>query len=553
MLDSSLINPSEQAIPAKFDLMVQNNPFWQFERIVKWYEPNTAVEDRKRAEDVLRASESSLRQILDSIPGLVGVLSPTGKVELVNRQSLEYFGLTPAQLASWRTTDVVHPDDMPRVTAKFAHALETGTTMVDEHRYRRADGEYRWFDVRVSPVRDTEGWITRWYSFSIDVHDRKCAEEKLRRSEAFLAQGQRLNQTGTFAWNLDTDEITFSEQLCHIFEFDPNVPVTLEQIGTRIHSEDIPLFTKKVELARKDLDDHDYWIRLRTPDGRVKYLRTKSYGIRHRDGRLERIGAIQDVTERRLAEEVLGKLRSELAHMARVTSLGALTASIAHEVNQPLTGIVTNSGTCLRMLSADPPNIDGAREAARRAIRDGNRASEVITRLRALFSRKEATAESVELNEAAREVIALCSDELQRNRVILRQEFASDIPRITGDRVQLQQVILNLLRNASDAMSGVDDRPRMLAIRTEKDEGDCVRLTVQDTGVGITPQDLERLFEAFYTTKSDGMGMGLSVSRSIIERHSGRLWATPNDDSGATFSFSIPCKFDNVAEIQAAD
>jgi signal transduction histidine kinase len=204
------------------------------------------------------------------------------------------------------------------------------------------------------------------------------------------------------------------------------------------------------------------------------------------------------------------------------------------------------------MLANDPPNIDGARETARRMIRDSNRASEVITRLRKLFSKKETTIEPVDLNEATREIIALSLSDLQRNRVILRQELADGLPLIAGDRVQLQQVILNLLRNASDAMSGVDDRPRELIIRTERDECDCVRLTVKDTGVGITQHDMERLFEAFYTTKSDGMGMGLSVSRSIIERHSGRLWATPNDDPGATFSFSIPYKFDNVANIKTA-
>ena len=210
----------------------------------------------------------------------------------------------------------------------------------------------------------------------------------------------------------------------------------------------------------------------------------------------------------------------------------------------------TNANTCLRTLSADPPNIDVAREAARRAIRDGNRASEVIARLRALFSKKEATAESVDLNDAAREVIALCSDDLQRNRVLLRQEFANELRPVTGDRVQLQQVIFNLLRNASDAMSEVDDRPRVLVIRTERDEDECVRLTVEDTGVGITHGEMERLFDAFYSTKSDGMGMGLSVSRSIIEHHSGRLWATPNDGPGATFSFSIPCEFDSIPKIQ---
>jgi signal transduction histidine kinase len=193
------------------------------------------------------------------------------------------------------------------------------------------------------------------------------------------------------------------------------------------------------------------------------------------------------------------------------------------------------------MLAADPPNVDGARETARRTIRDGNRASDVITRLRALFSKKDATTESVDLNEATQEVIALSLSELQRGRVIVRVEFAEDLSPVTGDRVQLQQVILNLLRNASDAMSGVDDRPRKLLIRTERDERDHVRLTMQDAGVGLDPQNEAKLFEAFYSTKADGMGIGLSVSRSIIEGHHGRLWAAPNDGPGATFAFSIPC------------
>jgi C4-dicarboxylate-specific signal transduction histidine kinase len=218
-----------------------------------------------------------------------------------------------------------------------------------------------------------------------------------------------------------------------------------------------------------------------------------------------------------------------------------LTASIAHEVNQPLSGIITNAGTCLRMLDADPPNVDGARETARRTLRDGNRASDVMTRLRALFAKKDAATEPVDLNEATREVIALSLSELHRSRVILRQELADDLRPVTGDRVQLQQVILNLLLNASDAMSRVDDRPRQLVIRTERDKGDRVRLNVQDVGVGFEPQGVDKLFEAFYTTKSGGMGIGLSVSRSIIESHHGRLWAAPNDGPGATFSFSIPC------------
>jgi C4-dicarboxylate-specific signal transduction histidine kinase len=272
-----------------------------------------------------------------------------------------------------------------------------------------------------------------------------------------------------------------------------------------------------------------------------------AHATRDQNGRMEYIGAVQDVTERRLSEEALGKVRSELAHVARVTSLGALTASIAHEVNQPLSGIITNASTCLEMLAADPPDVDGARKTARRTIRDGNRAADVITRLRALFSKKETTLESMNLNEAAREVVALLRSELQRSRILLRTELADDLPPVTGDRVQLQQVILNLLLNASDAMSAIEDRPRRLVIRTARDESDRVRLAVQDAGVGFQPQDLPRVFETFYTTKNDGMGIGLSVSRSIIERHQGRLWATANDGPGATFSFSIPCATEEVA------
>jgi signal transduction histidine kinase len=215
-------------------------------------------------------------------------------------------------------------------------------------------------------------------------------------------------------------------------------------------------------------------------------------------------------------------------------------------VNQPLSGIVTNASTCLRMLAADPPNVDGARETARRTIRDGNRASEVISRLRSLYGKKDPTIESVDLNEATREVLALSLSELQKNRVILRPELAHDLPPVAGDRVQLQQVILNLLRNASDAMSTVDDRPRELLIRTEPDVNDRVCLSVSDVGIGFGPQATDKLFEAFYTTKNGGMGIGLSVSRSVIERHRGRLWATPNSGPGVTFSFSIPCNPENL-------
>jgi PAS domain S-box-containing protein len=373
-----------------------------------------------------------------------------------------------------------------------------------------------------------------------EVAERRRAEDALKRSKAFLAEGQRLSRIGGFSWRVETDEIKWSEELYRIFGFEPDVLVTLDLISTRVHPEDIPLLNDMVERARGAAGDFEYEYRLLMPDDSVKYLHLIAHGIRDPDGRLEYIGAVQDVTQRQISEEALAKARSELADVARVTSLATLTASIAHEVNQPLSGIVTNASTCLRMLTLDPPNVHGARETARRTIRDANRASDVITRLRALYGKKDTIAERVDLNHATREVIALSLSELKRNWVILRCELAADLPLVRGDRVQVQQVILNLLRNGSDAMNTVHDRPRELLIRTELDEGGRALLSVNDVGIGFDPQSMDKLFQPFYTTKNDGMGIGLSVSRSIIEQHGGRLWATPNDGPGATFSFSIP-------------
>jgi PAS domain S-box-containing protein len=510
------------------------------DRITGWYVLLTDIDDRKRAEDAIRASEHDLSSIINTIPMLAWSARPDGFCDFLNQRWLDFTGLSAEQARGSGWGAAIHPDDAKGLLDSWQMALVTGHLADVEVRMRRFDGEYRWFLLRASPLRDELGRIVKWYGTNTDIDDRKRAEEELQRSETFLAEGERLSLSGSFLWRLDTDEITFSEQLYRTFEFDRDAPVTFERIGSRVHSEDIPLLTDKIEAARSGNRALNYEIRLRMPNGSVKYLRTIARGTRDRDGRPEIIGAIQDITERRLAEDALSQARSDLAHVTRVTSLGVLTASIAHEVNQPLSGIITNAGTCLRMLAAEPPNVEGARETAKRTIRDGNRASELIIRLRALFSKKESTTEPVDLNEAAQEVIALSLCELQRNRVILRREFAVDLPVVTGDRVQLQQVILNLLKNASDAMSAVDDRPRQLQIRTERGTDDQVRLTVQDMGVGINPQAMDRLFQAFYSTKNDGMGIGLYVSRSIIERHYGRLWAEPNDGPGATFSFSIP-------------
>lgn len=370
--------------------------------------------------------------------------------------------------------------------------------------------------------------------------ERSQAEAHLKRSESLLAEGQRLSSTGTFSWRVATDDIQWSEESYRIHEVDLGISLTFELLTSRVHPEDLPLFMNHVERARRDAGDLDFEYRLRMPDGSTKHVHVVAHPTCDGAGQWEFIGAIQDVTSHCRSAEALSKVRSELAHVARVSSLGVLTASIAHEVNQPLSGIVTNANTCLRMLAASPPNVDGARETARRMLRDGNRAAAVVARLRALFSKKELEVEALDLNEAAREVIALSSSELRRSGVVLEAQLADDLPRVIGDRVQLQQVILNLLQNALDSMDGIHDRPRQLLIRTEREDADAVRFTLRDTGVGIDHRSIDKIFNAFYSTKRAGMGIGLAVSRSIIESHRGRIWAAANAGSGATFAFTIP-------------
>src|SRR5580700_4778266 len=503
------------------------------------------VEEKLQQEErELKRSEVRKAAIVDSALDCIVTIDHEGCITEFNPAAERTFGYRRNDVLGRPLANVIVPLSLREKHRQgFARYLATGDARVLGKRIEmtavRADGSE--FPVELAITRIPLEGPPSFTGYLRDITERRRARQELLRSEAFLAEAQHLSRIGSFSWRVLTDEITWSEQLYRIFQIDPGAQVTFELIGTRIHPEDLSVFQEHIERSRRDRSNVQLEFRLQMPEGAIKYVHVAAH-IRGDHDQLEYIGAVQDVTERRASEEALSKARSELSQVARVTSLGVLTASIAHEVNQPLSGIVTNASTCLRMLAADPPKVDGARETARRTIRDGNRASEVISRLRSLYGKKDPTIESVDLNEATREVIALSLSELQRNRVILRPELADDLPPVIGDRVQLQQVILNLLRNASDAMSTVDDRSRDLLIRTEPDRDDRVRLSVTDVGIGFEPQAVDKLFGAFYTTKTEGMGIGLSVSRSIIERHHGRLWATPNKGPGVTFSFSIPCR-----------
>jgi PAS domain S-box-containing protein len=514
-------------------------------KIVRWYGAQFDIEDLKQAEEALRASERTLNLIINTIPMLAWSTDPTGSVEFLNKRWLEFTGLSAEQASGFGWSVAIHPDDTKRLLDYWQAALASGTNVDVEARMRRFDGQYRWFLFRASPLRDESGKIVKWYGTNVDIEDRKRADEELRRSEAFLAEGQKLSRTGTFAWRPDAMKSVWSEELYRIHEIEPGTPISTDLAQIGVHPDDIPVVNETAARGVETGSDYQHTHRIVMPDGRIKFLHVMARATRDLEGRLEYIGAVQDVTQRMLSEEALTKSRSEIAHIARVMSLGVLTASIAHEINQPLAGIITNAEICLQMLDDIPPDIEGARKTALRSIRDGNRASDVIARLRSLFKRKEFVAEIIDLNEATREVIALSSSELRRNRVALQQDFADYLPPVNGDRVQLQQVIINLLRNAMDAMREIEDRPRQLLIRTERDGDENVRLIVQDTGVGFAPDTADRLFESFYSTKNDGMGIGLAISRSIIEAHHGRIWATLNHGPGSTFLFSLPCGSSN--------
>jgi PAS domain S-box-containing protein len=521
--------------------------------IVRWYGTSTDIDDRKHAEQSLRDSEQSSRLILDGIAGLVSIMSATGEVQAVNRQALEYFGKTLDELKSWMTTDAVHPDDLPNVRSAWSRSVASAAPYDVDHRLRGADGAYRWFHARGLPLHDAGGLVVRWYVLLTDIDDRRRAEEALQAGEREL--NWIVNTMPALAWSARPDGS--AEFFNHRYLTYVGLP--LEQLQgsgwtAAIHPDDLATLVGAWQSMTATGKGGQVEGRLRRFDGEYRWFLLRTNPMLGESGEiLKWYGTNVDIDDRKRAEEELRDTQAELSRVTRAMTMGQLTASIAHEVNQPLSGVVTNAGTCLRMLDAQPPNWDGARETARRIIRDGNRASDVITRLRTLYTKKEPALESMDLNEATREVITLSLGELQKNGVTLRQELVNGLPPAVGDRVQLQQVILNLLRNAADAMSTIEDRPRELLIRTESDEENQIRLSVKDSGVGIPRQSADKIFQAFYTTKPDGMGIGLSVSRSIIEAHQGRMWATPNDGPGCTFSFAIPCGLRSMAAGNAGD
>jgi PAS domain S-box-containing protein len=365
--------------------------------------------------------------------------------------------------------------------------------------------------------------------------------EALRRSQAYLAKAQRLSHTGSFGWRPSTGEIFCSEETFRIFQYDRTTIPTIELAFRRVHPDDAALVKQTIERASQDGRDFDHEYRLLMPDNSVRCVHVVAHALRDESGGIEFVGAVMDVTANKQAEEALRQAQADLAHVSRVTTMGELTASLAHEVNQPIGAAVTDANTCLRWLTRDQPDLNEARAAALRVVKDGTRAAEIISRVRLLFKKSAPERALVDVNEVIPRMIALLYAEAARYNVSVHAELAADLPRTIGDHVQLQQVMMNLIMNSIDAMKDVDGA-RDLVIKSHRAENEQLLVTVSDTGVGLPQQHADQIFNAFFTTKSHGTGLGLRISRSIVESHGGRLWAADNSPRGASFCFTLPSK-----------
>jgi PAS domain S-box-containing protein len=502
-------------------------------------EQHIANQRLQQAFDEIKRSEDRLRLVVDSIPALVWRATPEGIPDFLNKQALDYTGLELNQ-AETGWPRAFHPEDKKGMLRKWSAIRASGMPGELEARLRRFDGEYRWFLLRGVPLRDELGNIVKWYGSSTDIEDRKRAEEELRRSESKLVEAQRVSQTGSFVWNVATGERVGSKEFFRILGYnDPHV-VTFEMVLQRAHPEDRAFVEQTIERAARDGRDLDYEHRLLMPDGAIKFVRVVAHAGENRAGQREYVGAVVDVTATKQAEAKLNQTQTELARVTRVTTLGEMTASISHEVNQPLAAVVNAAGACLRWLDGRSPNLDEARQAAHWIIKEGNRAAEVIRRVRALAKNAEPKKEPLDVNDIIEEVMALVRRELATRDVRWRLELTPALPAVLADRVQLQQVIINLVMNGVEAMQPILDRPHELVIRSDRDQAQRLAVDVVDTGVGICADSADKLFNAFFTTKSSGMGMGLSICRSIVEAHGGRLSAANNAGPGARFQFTLP-------------
>jgi PAS domain S-box-containing protein len=492
----------------------------------------------------LRESEAQWRDVFENNPTMYFIVDAGGTVLSVNPFGAEQLGHTVDELVGTPVLRVFHEDDRQAVTRHVAECLaHLGRAMSWELRKIRKDGSMLW-------VRETAKAVERAPNRPIvlvaceDITDRKRAEGELRRSQDYLAEAQRLSRTGSFGWNAATGELVWSDETYRIVGVDRATTPTIELVLERTHPDDVTLVRRTLARAAVDGAGFDIEHRLVMPDESIRQVHVVAHPVLDDTGTLEIVGATMDVTEQRRAEEALRQAQSELARVMRLTTMGELAASIAHEIRQPLAAIVINGEALLRWLNRDEPDLGEARDAVGRIVRDAGRAEDVIRGLRTLARKSGPQLSPLDLTATIEEVLTLTAGELRRQDVSVHTELDPGGRPIVGDRVQLQQVLLNLILNGVEAMSAIHDRPRVLTIRSEGAGPAGMVVSVEDSGPGIDPATADQLFEPFFTTKRDGLGIGLSICRSIIETHGGRIWAEPRAPHGAAFRFTVPAVAD---------
>lgn len=521
--------------------------------VLKWYGIVVDIEDSKRAEAALKESEIALRgnerqlqQIITSIPGLPWSSDEHGATTFWSQQYLDYAGATMEDVLGYGFVNYIHPDDRARTLEHWAKILTSGEPGEAELRLRRADGVYRWFLIRACPFFDDDGKLTQWFGVSVDIEDRKVAQDSLLASEAALRESERqlqqiVSSIPGLTWRSDVQgNITYWSQ--SFFDYAGEAAEANLGFGFLdfVHPDDRDRVLETWVSILRTGTSGESEARLRRADGEYRWFLWRANPFVDDAGKITQwFGINIDIENRKRAEESLRQAQNDLAHATRLTTMGELAVSIAHEVNQPLMAVVTNAGACLRWLADSKTDIAMARQAAERIVQDGHRAGDIIKSLRNLARKSSPKLERVSLDQVIKVVLDLMQGELRRHDVTVKTEFSECSIAIMGDSTQLQQVVLNLLMNALDALAGGGTNPKQLGVRAEACDGQAL-VSITDNGSGLDTNDPERVFEAFFSTKAEGIGMGLSICRSIIEAHGGKIWATNNKVRGSIFSFTLP-------------
>ncbi|HEX4773375.1 MAG TPA: PAS domain-containing protein [Bryobacteraceae bacterium] len=511
--------------------------------LMRWYMLLTDIEDLKQAEETARANELKFRLTIDNIPGLAFTCSSAGELEFVNQRVEEFFGKRLDELKDW--SSFVHPQDRPHIVSQWGHSVKTGEVLDQELRLLRADGSYGWVHSRHVPFRDADDRVVRWYCLITDIDDRKRAEDALRASERDL--NLIVETIPGLVWCAvpGVDEPSYING--RILNFVGKSEKDFVQSGWEyfLHPDDKDRAVHAWNHAVTTGQLFEDRVRFRAADGNYRWFHNTAELGRDSDGQPTRwYGLLIDIDDRVTLEKDLREMQERLLRAAKIATLGELSASIAHEIGQPLAAVVANGHACLRWLSAQPPNLAKAMEAAERVTRDGEDAGEIVRRIRALFKQAPIEKYKLDLNYVIREVLAALRTEITGRDVFLRTDLTSEILPVDGDRVQLQQLLLNLFLNALEAMDPVHDRPRILVVRSHRHSMDEVVVEIHDSGVGL--HSPENVFETFFTTKKGGMGMGLAICRSVVEAHDGRLWISSPDGPGTIFSFALPAQVETT-------